>query len=103
MLGDATIGLLAASHNLLLPHLQAAMDVLRRTVFVLVEPLQGHKLLIVPHAQHVDAAAVAATETQEMDGVQHIRLALTVAADEAIQLGREVQFGLGNVLIIEYG
>jgi len=56
-----------------------------------------------PDAQHIDAAAVAAAETQEMDGIQHIRLALAVVADEAIQVRREMQLSLRNVLIIKYG
>jgi hypothetical protein len=57
----------------------------------------------VPDAQSIDAAAITAAETEEMDGIEHIRLSLTVAADETIQLWREVQLSLGDVLIIEYG
>ena len=103
MLRDASVSLLAPSHHLLLPHLQSDVNVLLRPILVLVEALQRHELLPMPDAQHIDAAAVAAAETQEMDGIQHIRLALAVVTDEAIQVRREMQLSLRNVLIIKYG
>ena len=103
VLRDASVSLLAPANDLFLPHFQAAMDVLFRAVLVLVETLQRHELLAVPDAQGIDTAAITATETEDMDGIKHIRLSLTIAADEAIQLRREVQLRLGNVLIIEYG
>jgi hypothetical protein len=78
------------------------MDILGRSVLMFVESLQGHELAAVPDAQHIDAATVAAAKAEEVDGIQHIRLALAVAANEAIQLGRKVQLRLGNVLIIKY-
>ncbi len=103
VLRDAAICLLAPANDLLLPHFQANVDVLLRAVLVLVKALQRHELLVVPDAQSIDAAAITAAETEKMDGIEHIRLSLTVAADETIQLWREVQLSLGDVLIIEYG
>ena len=109
MLGDASVGLSAAPHHLLRPalrltvllsDLQAAMYHLGPTIVVLVVTLQRHEFAAVAHTEQVHAAAVAAAEAEEMDGVEHIRLALAVAADEAVQLRRKAQLRLRYILII---
>jgi hypothetical protein len=57
----------------------------------------------VPDAQGVLRNAQAFAQGQKSYAVQQVCFAFTVVSDDAIQPGREIQFRLGNVLVIEYG
>ncbi len=54
------------------------------------------------HQRILDALCRVA-ETKEIDGIEHIRLARPVVADEAIDVGRETECGLSDILIVNDG
>ena len=54
------------------------------------------------HVHGVDGIRRALGEGEEIDGVEDVGLALAVAADEAVDFGRERHFRFCDVLIVEY-
>ena len=50
----------------------------------------------------VACRGIGPAHAQVVDRIEHVGLALAVVADEAIQLGRELQPSLGDVLVVEY-
>ena len=103
VLGYPLVCFLPPSHYLSLPRLQTAVDVFRAAVLPLVSGLQHHELLSVAHRHAVLAREAALAHRQEVDGIQHVGLPLTVVSDETIDARREVKICLGNVLIVKYG
>ena len=101
MVRQAAVLLLVALELLLLPALHAAIDFLRRTVRRLIEPLYHEEIGLVKDVLRVDGVARALTERQVVDGIQQIGLAHAVLPEKAVQLGRERQFHLLQVLIIK--
>ena len=47
-------------------------------------------------------ADAALAETQVVDGIEHIGLAHSIVAGETINLGRKLQIGFRNILIVQY-
>ena len=64
---------------------------------------QHTERLVVSDDLRVDGVVGRTAEGQIVDGIQDIGLAHTVAPDETIHLGRQLQLGLANVLIVQYG
>ena len=94
--------LLVPLHMLLLMHLHADGDFLLHPIQV-VDALHHHHLLAVTDVHRVDGVRHALRQREEVDGIEHIRLALAVMSDEAVHLGRELQFRRRDVAIVQYG
>ena len=103
MVRQAGIFLLVALELLLLPPLHAAIDFLRRAVRRLVEALYHEEIGRVQDVLRINGIARTLAEGQVVDGIQQIGLAHAVLAEEAVQLGRERQLHLLQVLIIKDG
>ena len=66
------------------------------------EPRPG-KIGIVPYILAVDGVVVAFAEREIIDGVQQVCFSHTVTTQEAIDLGRQTEFCLLYIFIVEYG
>jgi hypothetical protein len=51
----------------------------------------------------VESRLCRTAKAQEVDGIEHVCLARPVLSYEAIDLGREVERGLRNILVIDDG
>jgi hypothetical protein len=51
----------------------------------------------------IDGVGGTFAEREEVDGIQQVRLAHPILSDEAVHLGREVEFHLFQILIVQYG
>ena len=71
--------------------------------FVAIPPLHHQKVGLMANIVTICLIAGAFAKGKKVDGVQHVGFAHPVGADETIDIGREAQFGLLNVLIIENG
>lgn len=103
MLAQSLILLTIAAHDLALALLQGYADVERRVQAGIVALKHHVRLTMANDSAVVARGGETAAHAQVVDGVEHIGLALSVVADKAIQLGREVQSGLTDVLVIDYG
>ena len=54
-----------------------------------------------PYHLRVDGIVGRVTEGEVVDGIEHIRLAHTVLADETVDLRREIQRGRLDVFIVD--
>ena len=54
-----------------------------------------------PYHLRVDGVVGRVTEGELVDGIEHIRLAHTVLADETVDLRRELQRGRLDVFIVD--
>ena len=88
---------------LLRPTLHATVDVFFVAIFVQVIPFQHEEFLSVSDDLRVDGIVSTSAERQIIDGVQEIRLSLTVLSDEAVHLGRQAEVGRLDVLVIDDG
>ena len=103
VLAQPLILLAVVAHDLALAALQGDADFQRR-LLAGVTALQHHVGLTVTDDRGVVACrGKAAAHAQVIDRVEHVGLALPVVADQAVQLGRELQSRLGNVLVVDYG
>ena len=55
------------------------------------------------HHLRVYRVGGALAERQVVDGIQQVGLAHAVLPDEAVHVGRELEVGLLDVLVVEYG
>ena len=67
----------------------------------LSETLHHSHLLAVGDVHRVNSVVGGLGETEQIDGIVDIRLALSVQSDKAVQFIREVQLRLADILIIE--
>ena len=103
MLGETGVGLLVALEYLLLAALHAAIDVLLIAIGRLVQSLHYEEVALVAHHLRVYRVGGALAERQVIDGIQQVGLAHAVLPDEAVHVGRKLEVGLLDVLIVEYG
>ena len=103
MLAQALVFLAVAAHHLALAALQGDADFQRR-LLTGVTALEHHVRLAMAYDRAVVACrGKTAAHAQVIDGIEHVGLALPVVADQAVQLGRELQPRLGDVLVVDYG
>ena len=68
-----------------------------------VASVNGEEFLVVRDVHRVDMRETAMTKGEIINGVQQIRLTLSVAADEAVDLRREVDLCRSDIFIIKDG
>ena len=83
--------------------LHAAIDQLVVACLILIDALEHEEFLPVENHLRVDGIAGAAAERKIIDGIQKIRLSLTIMPYEAIHLGRQLQRCRLNILIVDDG
>jgi hypothetical protein len=66
-----------------------------------INPLYKQKILAVADNRGVEWVRGGMTKGEEIDGVEDISLADTVAANHAINLRRQVERGLPDVFIVD--
>lgn len=103
VLCQTLVGFALSAHNLLLSALERAMYLLQRGILALVHALEHKEVCIVPDTEGILGKAKTLAQGEKTDAVEQIRLTLAIATYHAIQSGREVQFCLGDVLIVKYG
>ena len=103
MLREALVGLGAAAHYLFLAALETHADALLSALLRAVVASEGHHVGPVADAERVLRGERRLGERQEIDGVEQVGLALAVVANEAVDAVAKVEFGRGNVAVIEYG
>ena len=96
MLRQPLVFLLVALEMLLRAALHAAIDL----NVVVIAALQNKEFLFVADGERILGGVGRTAERQEIDGVEHIRLARSVAAYKAVNLRRKLKCGLHDVLII---
>ena len=103
MLREALIGLLIALEGLFLSAFHAAVDILFLPKVGLVESLHHKEVGLVAHHLRVDGVRSALAEREVVDGIEQIGLAHAVLPNKAVHIGRKLEVGLLDVLIVEYG
>ena len=95
--------LAVAAHDLTLAALQGDAD-FQWCFLAGVAALKHHVgLAVADDCTVVARRGKTAAHAHVVDGVEHVGLALPVVANQAIQLGRELQPRLGDVLVVDYG
>ena len=103
VLRQSLILLLIALEVLLRAPFHSAIDRGRICRVIIVEPLQHEEVLIMADHLRVDARIGTMAERQVIDRIQQIGLAHAVVAYETIDLRRQLQRCLPDVLIVEDG
>ena len=102
VVGQAGIFLLIALELLLLASLHATIHLFGIARFRFIHPLNHKKVLLVHHVLRVDGIRGTLAERQIIHRIQQICLPHTILTDDTIHLGREIQFHLLQVFIIQY-
>ena len=103
MVGQTRVLLLVPFELLFLPSFHAAVNFFRRTVGSLIKSLNHKEVRVMPYILRVNGVARALAERKEINGIQQVSLSHSVLSEKGIQLRREREFHLLQILIIEYG
>lgn len=103
MLRKLLIFFSVALEMLVLPTLHASIDILYAVILGRIVTLDHEEVLVMCNDMPVDIGKTTVTEREIIYRVQDVGLALPVTADEAIDLGREVETRRTDILIVDDG
>ena len=103
MLRQPLVFLFVALEMLLRTPFHSAIDRGGIQGIIFVETFQHEEVLVVADDLGINGRIGAVAERQVIDGIQQIRLALAVMADKTVNLRRQLQRCLPDVLIVEDG
>lgn len=101
MIGKPFVLLFIAFELFTLTLFQSAGDLFGASLF-LIHSLNHEELLVVPYVERIDALQGTFTKREVVDGIEQVGFPHTVIAQQAVELGREQQRGLGDVPVVEY-
>ena len=102
VLRQAFVLFLVAFEVLLLSALHTAIHLVGVAVVASVGTLEHEEVGIVGDERRVDVGEGTPTKREVIDGIQQIRLAGTVVADEAIHLRRQRERRFSDALVVQY-
>ena len=69
----------------------------------MIEPLGHQKILVVADHLRIDGIRGGMAEREKVDGIEDVGLADAIAPDHTVDLRRQVERGLADVLIVDEG
>ena len=103
VLRESLIRLFVALQLLLLSAFHAAVDRHRLVLIGSIRSVEHKKVGVVLYHLRVDRIERTAAERQVVDSIEQIGLALAIAAEKTVELGRELKRSLPDILEVEYG
>ena len=104
MVDEALVVFLATAELLLDATFDAAGDDLRFVVMIeMVGALNHRHVLVVGDVLAVNSVVRRFGETQVVDSVQYVGLALPVEPNETVEFVREAELCFTDILVIDYG
>ena len=101
MLRELLVFLVVTLEMLMAAALHARIDMLRRTVVGHVVALQYKEVLVVGDDDAVHIGETRMAKRQIVHRIEQVGLAHAVTTNEAIDLWRQLQLGLPDVLVID--
>ena len=102
MIRQPLVLLLVAFELLFGTPFHATVNLFRRTIHILIEPLDNEKISRMQNILRVHGIAGTLTERKEIDCIQQVGLTHAILSEKAVELRRESKIYLFQILVIEY-